>query len=292
MKTYDCDLCGSSELEAIEVLRRYTGDWDLHVCTGCGFVQIARRRTPQELQHVWAEELYRADEGERLSDKTYTARMPAVKARQTFAADFIDEAVSLAGKTVCDIGAGEGQFLDMIKAPPYGAEVFAIEPSADNCRLMSAAGHENFPGTIEDYMATEPERRFDVVTLIWTLENCQSASGVLSAAYDLLKPGGHVAVATGSRILVPFKKPLHYYLGTSSDIHPFHFSANALRGLYAESGFEVTDVNRFIDSDYLVTVGRKTERRQPIPWQGDDWKAVKAFFERWDAETQNHYKDS
>lgn len=292
MKTYNCDLCDSSELEAIEVLRRYTGEWDLHVCRGCGFVQIARRRTPEELQHIWAKELYRANDSERLSDKTYTARMPAVKARQTFAADFIDEAVPMKGIDVCDIGAGEGQFLDIITAPPYGANVFAIEPSAANCELLNGAGHEHFLGTIEDYMATDSDRRFDLVTLIWTLENCQSASAVLRAAYDLLKPDGYIAVATGSRILVPFKKPLHYYLGANSDIHPFHFSANTIRGLLAAAGFEVTSVNRFIDSDYLVTVARKTDRGKPIPWQGDDWQAVKAFFERWDAETQNFYMNS
>ncbi len=289
MKMYDCDLCGSPDLHAMEHLRRYTGEWDLHACKSCGFVQVARRRTPEELQKVWAEELYRADQNVRLSEKTYTAKMPAVMARQTFAAAFIDEAVKLKGKTVCDIGAGEGTFLEMLRGPDYGAEGFGIEPSADNCRMMTDAGIENFLGTMEDYAASKPGRTFDVATIIWTLENCQSALGVLKAAADLLPDGGHVAVATGSRILVPFKKPMQYYLGANSDVHPFHFTANTLGGLYAGAGFEVTNVNRFIDSDYLVVVGRKTAKR-PIPWQKDDWQAVAAFFERWDQETQNFYK--
>lgn len=289
MKTYDCDLCGSKDLHAMEVLRRYTGEWDLHVCKDCGFVQVARRRTPEELQKVWAEELYRADDKVRLSEKTYTAKMPAVMARQTFAAAFIDEAVNLRGKSVCDIGAGEGTFLDMLRGPAYGAKVFGIEPSKDNSDMMSDLGIENYLGTMEDYAASKPGRTFDVATIIWTLENCQSALGVLKAAADLLPDGGHVAVATGSRILVPFKKPLQYYLGANSDVHPFHFTANSLAGLYAGAGFEVTNVNRFIDSDYLVVVGRKTSKR-PIQWQKDDWKAVADHFTRWDADTQAHFK--
>ncbi len=289
MKTYACDLCGSADLHAMEVLRRYTGAWDLHICKECGFVQVARRRSPGELQKVWAEELYRADATVRLSEKTYTAKMPAVMARQTFAAAFIDEAVGLKGKSVCDIGAGEGQFLEMLRGSDYGAQVFGIEPSADNCRMMTDAGIPNFQGTMEDYAATKPGRSFDAATIIWTLENCQSASGVLKAAADLLPDGGHVATATGSRILVPFKKPLQYYLGANSDVHPFHFTANSLAGLYAGAGFEVTNVNRFIDSDYLVVVGRKTTKR-PISWQKDDWRDVAQFFDRWDADTQAHFK--
>lgn len=294
MQDYPCDLCGGTNLLAVDCAPRYMAGRPLHVCGDCAQVQVAHRKTPEELRQVWAEEIYRADDKVRLSDATYTARMPAVHARQTFAADFIDEAVALRGKTVCDLGAGEGRFLEMIRADDYGAEVFAVEPSAANCDLLARAGIDHFQGIAEEYLAQPDAGRhdaFDVVTIIWTLENCFSARDVMDAAWHLAKPGGHVAVATGSRILVPFKKPLQYYLGPNADAHPYHFSANSLRGYMAETGFRMTHVNRFIDSDYLVMVGEKTDRAAPIAWEKDDPQAVLDFFARWHKDTQDHFAD-
>jgi 2-polyprenyl-3-methyl-5-hydroxy-6-metoxy-1,4-benzoquinol methylase len=291
---YPCDLCGSTDLAEVPSSKHYSGGWPIHVCRGCGFVQVAWRRSPEAIQKAWADEIYRADTKVRLSDKTYTARMPAVHARQVFAADFLAEAVPLAGKRILDIGAGEGDFLAMLQAPPHNAEGFAIELSASNCALMNEAGIEAFHGTIEAYMADAANagRRVDVVTLLWTLENTQSARGVLAAAAKILNDGGHILVATGSRILVPFKKPLQYYIGANMDVHPFHFSINCLKGLMAIAGFETTHVNRFIDNDYLTVVGRKAAPGTNIPWQGDDPDKVLGFFERWHRETQDHYKDA
>lgn len=291
---YPCDLCSGTALAEVPASEHYSGGWPIHVCRDCGFVQVALRRTPEEIQKSWADEIYRADDTARISGSTYTARMPAAHARQVFAADFLAEAVGLKGKTVVDIGAGEGDFLTMLQAPEYGAKGFAIEPSSDNCELLKQAGIETFLGTMEDYAASpsSADRRFDVATLVWTLENCQSAIGILKAAAAILKDGGHIMVATGSRILVPFKKPLQYYFGPHMDVHPFHFSANCLKGMLAVAGLQTTNINRFIDSDYLVVVGRKAEPGTDIPWKGDDADAVLDFFARWHQDTQDHFKDA
>ena len=89
---------------------------------------------------------------------------------------------------------------------------------------------------------------------------------------------------------MPFKKPLHYYLNSQvSALHPFFFSANALRNLFTNAGFDVEHVNRFIDTDYLVMTGRASSGSPPPPLAKDDWRDVISFFERWHEETKNHY---
>ncbi len=282
-ETFSCDLCGTDEAQEIQVARKYTNDQPLHCCSNCGFVYVKRRRSANRIAEVWSDDIY---------ESNYTARIPAVKARQTYVAEFIDVELGLKGKTLCDIGGGEGLFLKMVMAPEYGAEVFAIEPSRKNCNMMANDNIETFCGSIEDYCESEmfEGRRFDMATIMWTLENCQSCRRMLDAAYDILKPGGHVVVSTGSRILVPFKKPMHYYLGTNpADSHCFRFSKNTLQGLLAESGFEMVAVNRAIDTDYLVMAGKKTDKVKKIDWQGDDCMEVIDFFVRWDKETQDHY---
>ncbi len=283
---FDCDLCGSADAAEITVARRYTNDQPIHVCRNCGFVYVRRRRSAERIAAAWTHEIY---------GDGYTARIPAVKARQIYVAETADVEIGLADKTLCDFGGGEGQFLDIVRDPDYGAIPFAVEPSPENCRAMAERGIECFCGNIEAYQASgeKPGRGFDIVTIMWTIENCQSCRTMMDAAYDALADGGHLVIATGSRILVPFKKPLQYYLSTNpADTHAFRFSANSLKGLFAVSGFEVTYVNRYLDTDYLVVIGRKAGHVANPQWDKDDHLAVIDFFERWDRETQGHYRDA
>jgi len=281
-----CDICGADDAVEIAAARHYTRGEPLHTCRACGFVFVRRRRSVQAIADDWSDNLYRAH---------YTARIPAVRARQTFVAEFIDTSIGIAGKRVCDIGAGEGPFLAALRDAPYAAaSVFSIEPSAANGRLLAGLGLDHFVGTIEGYAAARPDARgsFDLATIIWRLENCQSCRGMLDIAWDLLAPGGHVVVATGSRILLPFKKPLHCYLGPGEqDTHAFRFSRNSLTAALANSGFAVTHANRDIDHDVLCMVARKAERGVALPRPRDDWRQVADFFDRWHVETQAHYAD-
>jgi hypothetical protein len=100
-------------------------------------------------------------------------------------------------------------------------------------------------------------------------------------------------IATGARILVPFKKPLQYFFSKNPvDTHPVNFSFNSLRGILASTGFEMTHVNQYIDNDIMIMIARKTDRSTPIVTPKDDWRAVTSFFDRWHKETQDHYKSA
>ena len=159
-------------------------------------------------------------------------------------------------------------------------------------RDVAVLGIEHVHGTIEDYTAASLPPSMDVVAILWTLENCQDCRRMLDGAYQALKPGGVVVVATGSRILVPFKKPLHAYLGQNpADTHSFRFSANTLQGILAVSGFETTQINRYLDSDVLCVIARKTDRMTPLRWHGDPPMDVYTFFERWYVDTKMYYPD-
>jgi 2-polyprenyl-3-methyl-5-hydroxy-6-metoxy-1,4-benzoquinol methylase len=273
-KLFPCELCASTEFAEIAEARLYTADQPLHVCKNCGFVQVVRRRAPEQIAEVWAKELYQSE---------YTARIPAIKARQVYVAGTIDTTIGLRNRKVCDIGAGEGYFLEMLRND-YGADVFGIEPSTANCARMRQLGLPCFDGTAEEFEKSAPDKqeRFDIVTIIWTLENSNSCRRLMDVAWMLLRENAHVAVATGSRILVPFKKPLDYYLGPNpADTHAFRFSANTLQGLLAISGFETISTNHYIDSDVLCMIGRRTDRSKTMPWKHDNWRRVLEFFARW-----------
>lgn len=277
---HPCDLCGSDDASEVPYARLYTNDQPIHICKGCGFVYVRYRRPPREVAEAWSE-IYRDD----YAGDRYTARIPAVKARHAYVAAFLDDAFPLRGKRVCDIGAGEGYFLRMLR-DEYGAYVFGIEPSPRNHRRMKEMGIDSFLGTVEEYAAVARPESFDAATIVWTLENTSSCHNMLQAAWRLLSAGGHILVATGSRILVPFKKPLFNYLGTNpADTHCFRFSAASLETVLALNHFRVLTKNRYLDSDILCAVAQKVDPSVDLPQPKDDPDKVAHFFERWHRET-------
>jgi SAM-dependent methyltransferase len=283
-REFPCDICGNSDPVEVPHSRDYTEGQPVHICRRCGFVYVVRRRSAERIADVWSTEIFGG---------TYTAAIPAVAARLTYVAEFVETTIGLKGKTVAEIGAGEGRFLALAR-DHYGAEVFGVEPSIANSRLMKTAGIAHATGTIEAYLDRSDARAgaFDLVLVLWTLENCQDCKGLLRGAHRLLKPGGSVVVATGSRILVPFKKPLHTYLSAiPADACAFRFSANTLRGVLALSGFDPRHINRFIDHDILCVIGKRVDDGSPKTWSGDNYLDVYSFFERWHVDTQMYFPD-
>lgn len=274
-KEYPCDLCESNDAIEVPHAREYTNNEPIYICKKCGFVYVKKRRDPKVVASVWSDEIY--GEG-------YTAKNPHVKARQTYIAEFIDTHLGLKGKKLCDIGGGEGQFLEIAKS--YGAKVFGVEPSKKNCEMLKKMGIENFNGTIEEFFEQIGDYKADIVTIMWTLENTTSCLNMLNAAHKILNDDGHILVATGSRILVPFKKPIHLYLSKNpADTHCFRFSANTLKGILAKTGFEVIHINPYIDNDILCVLAKKRTDGKKTPWEGDDYLKVEDFFERWHKES-------
>ena len=282
---YPCDLCGAADAVEVPHCRVYTNGQPVHICRQCGFVYVIRRRSAEDIADNWSNDIFGTG---------YTAAIPAMKARLTYVAEFIDGELGLRNKRICDIGSGEGEFLKMVRSRNVGTAVFGIEPSSQNCQLLKDAAIDCYHGTLEDYRqesgSAAVDDKVDIVTIMWTLENCQSCLAMLGGAWHMLEDDGHVVVATGSRILVPFKKPLHDYFGINpADTHAFRFSANTLRGVLAVSGFEVTHVNRYQDSDILCMNAKKAKSHEEISWIGDNYLEVYNFFERWHVDTEMYY---
>ena len=282
---YDCDLCGSGEHMPIDVARPYIGDNEPPVvCMKCGFIYVRERRSSAEVAKSWDD----------IWGDGYTSEWPAVKARLFYVAEWLDQAIGFKGKTLLDIGAGEGTFLKM--ARERGADVTGLEPSLDNANNIAVAGISCWNVTIEE---AEGIGNFDIVTILWTLENCADCTGMLKRARELLKPDGVVVVATGSRILVPFKKPLSkYFSDNPADTHCFRFSAKTLNHVMVLSGFNRVSTNglHYEDSDWLVMMAHRIsdelwERSAHVGWPyemlkdpdglRDNQHEILNFFESW-----------
>lgn len=282
-RDFSCDLCGDTRAIEIPHVRKYTDGQVIHICKNCGFIYVKKRRSYDEITEVWSKKLF---------GKAYTSRTPLMLARHTYVAEFIDQNLSLKNKKVCDVGAGEGQFLSIAKNN-YGARVFGIEHSAANCGILKKSGIGFFQGAIEDYVKSRPGYRADIATVMWTLENTASPRDMLMCSRHIIKDGGYIVIATGSRILAPFSKPLSLYLSSyPADTHPSRFSVNTLTALLAVTGYKVTHINPYLnDSLVLCVIAKKSAKLDECTKiKGDDFRKVRDFFERWHKETKHYTK--
>lgn len=256
-----CEICSGESFRPIWVAQRYIGDAEPPaICQNCGFVQVNERRSSAEIAEDW-KRIYK--------EKIYDPTWPGVKARLYYVAEWIDQNIGLEDKRVLDIGGGTGSFRHLVEARQSSSDdmgVYFFDPAFDG-RL------------VEDF---EPPLPFDIVTILWTLENCGSANAMIAKARECLKPDGHLVVATGSRILVPFRKPMSQYFSTEpQDLHAFRWSYQSLCAIMEKHGFAVQRPNDYLQNDVLLVHGHLSNA---------DWSKDEIIGDNPDA-VENHFID-
>jgi len=277
------DFLGHGEFIEIPCSSKYINNQPIYVYKDSGLVRAKITKTSKEISEILSNEIF----GDKITETTYTAKNPAVVARQNYVTEFAKQNIDFTNKSVCDIGAGEGEFLKIFKRECPNTKISGIEPSIKNCEILSGNSIRNYCGTLEEYRDSNEfkERSYDVIFMMWTLVNSHSCLRMVEIAKEMLKPGGYLVLAEGSRINVPFKKPLSLYFSKLNvELHPWHFSKNSLQNLLKVNGFSISSVNRYIDTDYLCVIGKKKHVDTDTK-EIDDYNAILGFFQRWDLES-------
>jgi 2-polyprenyl-6-hydroxyphenyl methylase/3-demethylubiquinone-9 3-methyltransferase len=120
---------------------------------------------------------------------------------------YIDRAVSLAGKLVVDVGCGGGILSEAMALA--GARVLGIDLSqacldvahlhALEARIEAARGRLDYRAVSAEALAHEHPAHFDVVTCMELLEHVPDPAAMLAALASLVRPGGEVIVSTLNR---------------------------------------------------------------------------------------------
>lgn len=141
------------------------------------------------------------------------------------------------GKTLLDIGCGEGIFLT--RARKQGYEIAGFDFNADE--ITYAKNHYGLTqvsvDTLESFWQTHPEGQFDVITMFEVLEHLDRPREWLQIIKRLLKPDGRLIISVPNRNM--YWGNLEYH---PTDLPPHHFtswSPTALRQFLQKSGFEV-----------------------------------------------------
>jgi SAM-dependent methyltransferase len=262
MKRHNCDLCSSNAWAPLPL----PDSKGIGICQVCGFVYVRDRRSAAEIAADWSN-VY----GEGYNPDLW----PAVKARLYYVREWIDREYGIDDKTtVLDVGAGTGTFLGVLS--DWAVDCQGIEPSG------AGEAHPQITiGSVEDDLDLD---QFDFVTINWTLENCHDPIKMLDYARRRCKPDGRVVVATGSRILTPFKKPLSTYLGDNApDLHCFRWSITTLAAAFAKAGLKMERINPYMECDWMVAAAVPLPEGTPVkphlPF--DPPQDVANFFKDW-----------
>ena len=117
--------------------------------------------------------------------------------------DFIEERSSVEGKKVLDVGCGGGILAEALNE--LGANVTGIDASENTIGV--AKSHSSSIGsdviyiqnTIEEFISSHPNEKFDVITCLEMLEHVPSPNEIIKSCSNLLKDDGNIFFSTINR---------------------------------------------------------------------------------------------
>ena len=117
--------------------------------------------------------------------------------------NFIEERSFLKGKKILDVGCGGGILAEAMGQ--LGGEVTGIDASPNTIGIAKAHSKSVNSGviyiqkTIEEFITTYPDEKFDVITCLEMLEHVPSPLGVIQSCSSLLNDGGDIFFSTINR---------------------------------------------------------------------------------------------
>lgn len=168
-------------------------------------------------------------------------------------------------KTILDIGAGTGDFLEYCKKD--GWQVSGVEPSAKAREIAEQK--------IDEKLYTEntefSKQQFDVITMWHVLEHVPNLNETIAQLKQALKPNGTLIVAVPNHKSFDAKYYGTFWAAYDVPRHLWHFSQIAIKNLFAKENMKVVKTLPMkFDAYYVSLLSEKYKTGKMNP--------VKAFF--------------
>ncbi len=147
------------------------------------------------------------------------------------------------GLRILDVGAGGGSFLTVAKT--LGAHTMGVEPSTFGVRAARANGLDIFEGTLEQYVASGVNERFDLITFSHVIEHLPDPIGTLTLAASLLADGGRIWLAVPNAACHSARRLQWRWHSADLPIHLHHFSPQSMRVAAEKAGLSLHSLNTY-----------------------------------------------
>lgn len=232
-------------LDSPEEARAYPrGDIELVFCEGCGFV-FNRALDPSLTEY---------------SDRyePTQAYSPTFQRFHRALADRLAGALDLRGKTVVEVGCGQGEFLHLL-CGSAGCRGVGFDPCLDGRRADVVGERAGGVELVGDFFsdASIEGLTADVLLSKMTLEHIPAAGRFFRLAERVAE-----ASAPGMRLFIQIPESERIFRDLAlEDVYYEHcnyFTEVSLAGLFRRHGFAVEEVTREYDGQYLTILGRYT----------------------------------
>jgi 2-polyprenyl-3-methyl-5-hydroxy-6-metoxy-1,4-benzoquinol methylase len=287
---YQCHICNSIELVSLrqpDHLKGVTSDckpWknspEIVICQNCGnAISITSEKWFEDINQIYANyEIYR--QGSFKDHKLFYDKSSMSRSSKLIEGLSYNNLLSINGNLL-EIGPGEGNLLKefSLAFPDWDLYVSDFNDNAKE-RISSEIPIKGFfSGDISKISS-----RFDLVTLVHSLEHIPNPTSYLSKIKSLLKPGGKLLVNVPNCLTNPFVLCV-------AD-HCTHFVPKTLNQLVEKAEFEIIFSTTSLISKELFIVAENNLSRQievePIQYK----PPIKAFNNHFDwlSATVNHLK--
>ncbi len=163
-------------------------------------------------------------------------------------------------KTILDIGAGTGDFLNVCKKNNW--KISGIEPSLKAREIASKKSI-----TLKEDITEIKEDKFDVITLWHVLEHIPNLIEYISQLKKLLKNKGVLIIAVPNYKSYDAKYYKEFWAAYDVPRHLWHFSKSSIEKLFSSVNMKVEKILPMkFDSFYvsLLSEKYKTKKSRPI----------------------------
>ncbi|MET0752464.1 MAG: class I SAM-dependent methyltransferase [Pyrinomonadaceae bacterium] len=235
----DCCVCELDDAEPVGVGSdfeyRTSADTFLAMqCNSCSLVYLNPRPSVSEFETIYPPTYHAFDFSEEDFGFVHKirSRLEAKRLLQ-LCKDLPEDA------RILDVGCGDGFHLNLLKK--YGGKNWTLEGVDVDKRAAAMAeksGLKVYTGNIEELDL--PKNSYDLAFMIQTIEHVEKPEKVLSAAREVLKPGGRLVVVTDNTDSFDFALfKGGYWGGYHFPRHWNLFNRKSLTGLAEKTNFEV-----------------------------------------------------
>lgn len=138
---------------------------------------------------------------------------------------------------LCDIGTGEGIFLQVLKDFGY-INIVGVEPNMEYLDFIQSDRLNIIRGSIEDVGGIIKKNNIRTVTMLHLIEHLADPASSLEEIYDYLPAGGFLIIETPDIDAYSFKRT-NYRQGLVCREHLFYFNRQNLIKLLKKTGFKI-----------------------------------------------------
>lgn len=194
------------------------------ICKHCGMIFTNPQPTNKTLEWFYG------------SDMRYGEQSEFFRESQI---EFIYNNTSENCKTIFDIGAFNGTFLNIARSKGY--TVFGIEPSEEGVQeAMNKYGIRIIKGFFNEYFLNSFNKKFDIVTIRHVLEHIQNPIGFLKLAIRITNPYKYVYIEVPDANR-PFANNIADFF---SNQHIMHYTEGSLNNIANILGLRIAAVEK------------------------------------------------